>query len=257
MLQECPQVTLIGEAATQEEAYQLIQTLSPSLVFMDIQMKEGTSFDLLEKLHNEGGVHFEIIFVTAYGKYEYATKAIEYSALDFITKPIEPDKLKTAVEKAEKVLDKNQYAAQIALLLENLARPNTKSKRIAFHLAKGIVEFVEVENIIYLEADTQVTYIFLKNGEKLTAMRNLGHYSKLLLTDYDFFPISNKHLVHLAYVTRYNHSELTVRLTNGEHLFASRRGGKDFRQYLNNNKQDYPDLQNGGLGGFLKRLLGG
>ncbi len=251
----CPQVELIGEAPDQERAYHLIKELNPGLVFLDIHMKEGTTFDLLEKLFQEGAINFEIIFATAYGKYEYATRAIEFSALDFITKPIDPKKLKSAVQKAEKRIDVQQYNSQISLLLENLSKPNIQNKRIAFHLPKGIVEFVEIKDVMWLEADGQVTKVKFKNGKQITAMRNLGHYSKLLLAEHDFFPISNKKILNLSYVKRYNHGELAVTLIDDTHLYASRRGGQDFKRYLNDNKREFGNMEENVLQGFLRKIF--
>ena len=252
----CPYVQIIAEAETIEEAERLIKESQPDLVFLDIEVKRATSFELLEKLHTDGIINFEIIFFTAHGTYEYATRAIEFSALDFLTKPLNVEKLKTAVEKAVKKLDQAQSQDQIALLLDTLSRPQSLSSRIAFHLIKGVIEFVHVEDILYLEADGGITYIFLKDGKKLTAMKNLGHYSKLLTEEYHFFPISNSMVVNTAYVKRYNHAELCINLTNGEHLYASRRGGQDFKKYLNENKGQFGALQRGGMMNSFKKFLG-
>ena len=256
LAEECPYVQVLGDAETIEEGEALINKVKPQLVFMDIEIKRATSFDLLEKLHQTGAIDFEIIFFTAHGTYEYATRAIEFSALDFLTKPVDPVKLRHAVEKAIAKLNLKPNNAQIELLLETLRTPNFKSKRIAFHLIKGIIEFVKVDDIVYLEADGTVTYVHLKDGDKLTAMRNLGHYSKLFLSDYNFFPISNSLLVNMDYVKRYNHNELNVLLTNGEHIYASRRGGQDFKRYLDDNKGKFGNVQGGRLREALKRLVG-
>lgn len=253
---ECPQVNLIGEAPTLEEAEKLIEKLQPDLVFLDIQMKKGTSFDLLARLHEQGKVNFEIIFVTAYGMFEFATKAIEYAALDFITKPVEPEKLASAVKKASEKIAKQQRSDQIALLLDHISRPDKKSGRIAFHLPKGVIEFVEVEQILKLEADGTISYVYLTDGRKINAMKNLGQYSKLLLADHNFFQVSNSVLVNLDYVKRYNHSELTLTLTDGSHVFASRRGGQDFKKYLNENQGSMGNMDKSGISGFLKNLFG-
>ena len=109
---------------------------------------------------------------------------------------------------------------------------------------------------MYLEADGTVSYIYLQNETKLTAVRNLGHYSKLLMAEYNFFPVSNGLLVNLDFVKRYNHSELTVNLTNGKHLYASRRGGQDFRRFLNDNKGKFGNIQDKGLRGIIRKLFG-
>ncbi len=254
---DCPEVEIIGEADSVLSGFDLILQKKPDLVFLDIQLKDGTGFDILSRLLEKDKIEFEIIFFTAHGNFENATKAIEYSALDFITKPIDPSKLCQAVNKFEKKVDRTQYNTQIALLLENIAKNNSKGKRIAIHLSKGIIEFVEVDEIVYLEADATITNVYLLRGNKLTAMKNLGFYSKLLMSDYNFFPISNSLVVNLDFIKRYNHSELAVVLTSGKTIYASRRGGQDFRKFLNDNKSQYGDIQPQGIGQLLKKLLGG
>ncbi len=260
---ECPDVVkILGEAETVEKGYQLILETKPHLVFLDIQLKDGTGFDILSRFHTENRLDFEIIFFTAHGNFENATKAIEYSALEFITKPVNPTKLSQAIKKAEKKLaakstPPDQYHAQITLLLENLRLNSLKAKRIAIHLVKGIIEFVEVADIIYLQADGAVTKVFLKDGQQLTAMKNLGSYSKLLIADYQYFLISHSTLVNLDYVKRYNHAELTVYLSNGNSILASRRGGQDFKKFLTDNKSQFGKIENSSLGGFFRKMMGG
>lgn len=232
--QHCPEVMIAGEAGDVEKGYELILENDPQLVFLDIQLKNHTSFDLLDRLLKNNSIGFEIIFITAHGSFEYATRAIAYSALDFITKPIDSKKLVNAVNKAKSRLTADQYGDQIRMLLENLSTPQSQVNRIAIHLTKGVIEFIPVEEIMYLEADRTITYVFLTDSRKLNAMRNLGHYSKLLVSDHPFYPISNKVVVNLDYVMRYTHNTLTVTLINGEKVQASRRGGQEFRRFLNN-----------------------
>ena len=254
---DCPEVQIIGEADSVQSGVNLILRERPDLVILDIQLRDGTGFDILSELLDRNRIDFEIIFFTAHGNFENATKAIEYSALDFITKPIDPYKLCQAVQKVEKKVDRTQYNTQVSLLLENIAKNNSKGKRISIHLSKGIIEFVEVDEIIYLEADATITYVHLLRGNKLIAMKNLGFYSKLLMSDYNFFPISNSIVVNLDFIKRYNHSELAVVLTSGETIYASRRGGQDFKKFLNDNKSQYGDIEPQGLGQIFKKLLGG
>lgn len=252
----CPQVELLGEAENVEQGYQLIKAVQPDLVFLDIQLDRETSFDLLERLYAEDAIGFEIIFITGVGTFENVTRAIEFSALDFIHKPVSEEKLVKAVEKAAKKISRPQYNRQIELLLDILSHPAQKSRRIAFHLLKGVIEFVHVDDIVLLEADGPVTHIRLRDGAHLTAMKNLGHYSRLLTTEYNFFQISNDKVVNLDFVKRYNHAELTLTLVDGTHIIAARRGGQDFRRFLSENKE-YKNLEGGGgLLGMLKGLLG-
>ncbi len=253
---ECPELQLMGEAENVDQAYQLIKSVQPDLIFLDIQLDKETSFDLLARLHEEDAILFEIIFVTGFGSFENVTRAIEFSALDFINKPIEAERLVKAVEKAAKRLNQRQYNQQIGLLLEHLRRPSHPARRIAFHLLKGIVEFVAVDDIVRLEADGVVTHVHLKVGEKLTAMKNLGHYSHLLTAEHNFFQISSDTVVNLEFVKRYNHAELALTLLDGSRVYASRRGGQDFRRYLSENKHPSSMEEAKGLAGFLKGLFG-
>lgn len=230
--QEFNQIRVVGETGSVSEGYTLIKRQQPELVFMDIQIEDGTSFDILTQLQEEKAINFGIVFFTAYDNFEYAVKAIEYSALDFISKPIDAQKLQKAVERAENRIHQEAYKKQVALLLETLGNNNNKSQQIAIHLIKSVIEFVDVNNIMYLEADGTMTKVFLHSGRQLRAAKNLGSYGKLLKQDYSFYSISNSIIVNLAYVKRYVHRELTVELKNGISLLASRRGGQDFKNIV-------------------------
>lgn len=254
--EECPQIELIGEAKNLEEAEQLIKTQQPELVFLDIEMWGGmTSFDLLKKLEKEDALNFQIIFVTAHGNFNYAIKAMEYSALDYLTKPVERQKLREAVDKAvAKHKNREQWMQQMELLFESTGS-RTAPKSIAIPLTKGAVEIVQPDEIAWLESRTEVTNIHLQNGETLAAMRNIGHFAKLLIPQFPFFQISQSAVVFIPYVRRYNHNELTVTLKNGQALFASRRGGQDFRQYLLNNEAGLLEEGNNQLKDMFRKLF--
>lgn len=255
LLNNCPQVAVVGEAGSKNEGYDLILQEKPNLVFMDIQLRDGTGFDILAQLLAQDAIEFEVIFFTAHGNYENARKAIEYSALDFITKPIETDKLIQAVKKVERKLNKVQNNQQIATLLENIKKGNLKDQPMSVHLSKGILEFVDVASILYLEADSTITYIHLENGQKLTAMKHLGFYSKLLLEDYRFFAISSKIVINLDYIKCYQHSNLKVTFKNEVKVNTSRRGGMDFKKFLSSNKHIYGAVQSSYLGSLIRQFF--
>lgn len=225
--------SLEGCAADVEEGVDLIRESRPSLVFMDIQLNTGTGFDILDRCLEEGLPLPEIIFITAYGKYEYATRAFEYSAIDFLTKPLDPDKFERAVARAlDRIRHKGDNSDQIRHLMEVIRHGSNRRTRMAFHRVKGVIEFIEVDRILYCEADGSLTRVYLVDGEVIGAMRHLGHYAGILVRDFPFHPISNKHLVNMDYVKSYDHSELVLTLTTGQVLYASRRGGTDFRRRL-------------------------
>jgi two-component system, LytTR family, response regulator len=269
LVDHCPQVELLGEANSLESGYKLIKKTKPELVLLDVELYPGTSFDLLNDLRLENAIDFEIIFLTSFATFEYPVRAIQYAALDFLMKPLDVEKLQEAINRAEKKFkEKNatpQYQEQIALLLQNLrSSPERKFKRIAFHRSGGQIEFVATDDIIYCEAEKDVTHVYLNNDKQFTAMRNLAFYAKPLEIDFNFFRISDKQLVNLNFLQNYNHSkDYQLTLTNGKALNASRRGGQELRQHLNSNFQPNtegvvisPEAEKGVLKTLLKRVLG-
>lgn len=280
LLEHCPKVQLVGEADSLDSGFSLIKRENPALVLLDVELYPGTAFDLLNRLQAEGEINFEVIFLTGFANFEYPVRAIQYAALDFLMKPIDKDKLKEAIERVEKKLANKLllplYQEQIMLLLHNLTNPpERRSNRIIFHRGKGAIDSVHVDDIIYCEADKDVTKVFLKDyiqNEKqedvasFTAMRSLASYAKLLEIDFNFFRISDKHLVNLNHLRTYNHrNDFELILQNGRKLYASRRGGQELNQHLNKVPlipsldkvtEVSPEAENNILKMILKKLLG-
>ncbi len=198
MLEEfCPQVEVEGQADNAEEGVKLIQDTEPDLVFLDIEMPYGSGFDLLDKLKP---VSFEIIFITAFNN--YSLKAIKYSALDYLLKPVNIDELIAAVGKAsEKVATRNTNA-RIENLLYNLKRPQQGLQKIALPSKEGYV-FVSITDIIRCESKGGYTTFFIKDMEKIVSSKNIKEYEPLL-TDDTFFRIHNSHIVNLNHVKKYH-----------------------------------------------------
>jgi len=119
----CPQVKIVGEATSVASGIRAIREKSPDLVLLDIKMDDGTGFDLLKRFEN---INFKIIFVTAYE--EYAIKAFEFSAIDYILKPVNPEKLVEAVKRAD-CLRQKEFNTQLGALRENLEIRESKTKR--------------------------------------------------------------------------------------------------------------------------------
>lgn len=268
MLLDCPSVNLIGEAEDIDSGYDLIKKSSPDLVILDVELYPGTAFDILNRLQTDGTIDFEVIFLTGFANFEYPVRAIHYAALDFLMKPLDKTKLIEATERAaQKIAQKHdafENKEQIALLLQNLKNPpERRSNRVVFHRAGGAIEFVNVSDIVYCEADKDTTHVFLNDGKKFTATRNLSHYARPLEVDFNFFRISDKQLVNLDFLKSYEHNkEYKLTLANNKTLYASRRGGQDLRQHLHDNfggesKTQPPTLEaeTGLLKGLLRRLL--
>lgn len=172
-----------------------IEREKPDLVFLDIQMPDGTGFDLLKSVKNKD---FEVVFITAHE--EFAIKAIKFSALDYILKPIDQSELKAAVEKAIRTVDDRKEEVQFEALQQNI---NPTQKRRLVLKTQESVHVVDLENIIRCEADRNYTSFFLTGGKKILVSRTLKEY-ETLLTSHNFLRVQQSHLVNLDYVDRYD-----------------------------------------------------
>lgn len=195
-----PNIKIIGEAEDVASGVEVIDMLKPQVVFLDIQLHDGTGFDVLEKIAQKNGkTTSHIVFITAHE--EYAIKAFRFSALDFLLKPVDPDELENVIGKIKKVLEKNDSYAHIDLLLENIRKKVDNFKRIALTTADGI-HLYEVSDIIRCEGEDNYTTFFIKNNIPVIISKTLKEYEDLL-SEYGFERIHQKHLINLAYLKSY------------------------------------------------------
>ncbi|MCB9273684.1 MAG: response regulator transcription factor [Lewinellaceae bacterium] len=230
---QSPEVELAGVADSLETAEALVLQEEPGLLFLDIQIKRGTAFDLLHRLREAGKLQAQLVFITGHGSKENAVRALQYSALDFIEKPIDPARLREAVSRAlAREQDKSQLVEQVSILFDNLRQPCPTNGTLAVPMARGAIEVACIEDISWIESDGQVCHLHLQDGQKLTAMRNIGHFRNILVPDYSFFPVSQSNIVNVKYVRRFEPAQLLIIMRDGTQLETSRRGGADFRKYL-------------------------
>ncbi|ESU20527.1 hypothetical protein FCR2A7T_08330 [Flavobacterium cauense R2A-7] len=187
----CPSVTLIGEADSVESGVKLIKQLSPDLVFLDVEMPDGTGFDLLQKLKP---FSFKVIFITGYE--DFAVKAFRFSAIDYLLKPLDPDDLVEAVKKAESSLSKEVFDMKLSNLFANLERPKNLQNLI-LKTADRIYS-VNIQDIVNCESDKNYTTFHFINAPKLIVSTNLKEY-ETLLTPHNFFRTHQSHLINMAY----------------------------------------------------------
>ncbi|MEY3236152.1 MAG: hypothetical protein RI883_253 [Bacteroidota bacterium] len=178
-----------------QSGIQAIEELKPDIVFLDIQMPDGTGFDVLKSVKEK---NFEVIFITAHE--EFAIKAIKFSALDYLLKPIDPEELKAAVEKAIKAVDDKKDESQFEALQNNIL-PNQK-KRLVLKTQESVY-VVELHEIIRCEADRNYTSFFLSSGKKILVSKTLKEY-ETLLSAHNFLRVQQSHLVNLDFVDRYD-----------------------------------------------------
>ncbi|AYL97797.1 LytR/AlgR family response regulator transcription factor [Mucilaginibacter celer] len=180
-------------ATNVDEAIDAIAKHKPQLVFLDIQLHQQTGFDLLKQL---GRIDFEIIFVTAYN--QYGIQAIKFSALDYLLKPIDPDELKAAVDKARKAISLKWDNERIAYMLGYLKDGNKNQGRIALPLF-GETRFVDIKDIVRCMAENSYTRFALRGGEQVLVSKTLKEYADLL-SDHGFLRAHQSHLVNVAFI---------------------------------------------------------
>ncbi len=188
-------IEAIAGAGSVEAGIAAIEEHKPELVILDIQMPDGTGFDVLKAVNNK---NFEVIFVTAHE--EFAIKAIKFSALDYILKPIDQDELKTAIERALVTIDMRKDDSQFDALQHNI-HPQQK-KRLVLKTQES-VHVVELDQIVRCESDRNYTSFYLNAGKKILVSKTLKEY-ETLLTGYNFLRVQQSHLINLDYVERYD-----------------------------------------------------
>jgi len=190
-------IRVAGSAGTVEEGWRMILDRQPQLLFLDIQLRNETSFDLLNRFPV---INFDIIFVTAYEK--YAIRAFKFSAIDYLLKPVDPDDLRQAVARLQQKRSKEESAQRFETLFYNLKNGPGLPRRISVPTVKGL-EFLPVQDIIRCESHINYTSIFLANGQKFTVARTLKEFEELL-EEHNFYRVHNSHLINLAWIRSYN-----------------------------------------------------
>lgn len=166
-----PDSIIVGETGYIQEAKQLIINLQPDIILLDIELEDGTGFELLESLEFSD---FKVVFTTAYN--QYAIKAFKFSAVDYLLKPIDPSDLKNTIEKITSIINnEKQQLALIETLRENLSQ---KNKKIVLKTS-DFTHFISLDEIIRLEADGSYT-LFITESKKIIVSKNLKYYEELL-----------------------------------------------------------------------------
>lgn len=218
----CKNVEVLGEADGVSSGVDLIKKENPELVFLDIEMSDGTGFKLLESFED---IQFSVIFVTAYSA--YAIKAFKISAIAYLLKPINPQELIEAIDKYQKEIGLKGIHNKLEVLLGN----QSSVKKIAFPTSEGI-ELVKLNQIIHCEADDNYTSIYLANEKRIIVSKTIKEYD-IMLSEFGFFRIHQSHLVNLDFIAKFNKNDGGyVVLENGKKLPVSRRNKQEFLERL-------------------------
>ena len=196
IVEYCPDLVIGGKANNVSEGVQLIKEIKPDLVFLDVEMPNGTGFDLLTHFPEK---HFEVIFITAFN--HYAIKAIKFSAFDYILKPIN---IKEFIDSVNRVINKVTLGLiskneSFESLLENLRA--THPSRLVIPTSDG-KEYINPKDIIRIEADRSYSWFFINDKRKILVSKHLKEFQELL-NDRNFFRTHNSHLVNLDFVKKF------------------------------------------------------
>lgn len=224
----------IGHMGTVEDGMELIREHRPEILLVDIQLKDGTIFDLLENLPRVYLEDTSLIFITAYGTVENIYRALRLSAIDYLIKPIDEEHFITAIQEAMNNGEKHGIENQIEYFLDAVQKgvQNLRLPKMPIYLAKGLIEFTSWEDIIYIRGEDNVSYFHLIDGRRLTSIRNVGFYYQAVEDSGLFFQISKSQLINMRHLERYDHSNQTVEMACKIKVLASRRGGMKLFQHL-------------------------
>ena len=191
----CTDIEICGEADSVKSGVKLITKSNPDVVFLDIQMQDGTGFNLLEMLPQRT---FKVVFCTSFD--QFALKAIKYSAADYLLKPIDPDLFIETVEKLQADVSKKRADNRIDELLSNI----NSFEKVGLPVGDGI-QFVKVDDIIRCEADGVYTRVVVVGGASYLVSKNLKNYEDLF-ADRGFIRVHKSHLINTRYIDKYLNS---------------------------------------------------
>lgn len=212
----CPEVEVVALSGGYKEALKDIYYYKPDLLFLDIQMPDGSGFKLLEEIEE---VNFFVIFTTAYE--QYAIKAIKINAIDYLLKPIIPKELAEAVKKVQEKLSTDKSDIKnIQKVLAELRQQNS-GKKIVLSTIEGM-HVVNTEDIIRCESDDYYTKFFFTDKTSMLISKTLKEHEELL-ADNNFFRPHKSHLINLKYFKTYVKSDGVIIMTNGDEVPVSRR----------------------------------
>lgn len=215
LAEHCPQVSVVGEGADADSGKQLIYSLQPELVFLDIQLPGKSGFDMLSEM---GPCPFGVIFVSGYD--QYGIQAIKCSAIDYLLKPVKAVELVEAVQKAQQTTSKKAQEEKIANLLSFFDPGNVKNQKIILQLMNE-TRLVQVSDIIFCEGDGSYTKLHMNNSEDMTVSKGLSWFDAQLLP-FGFTRPHQSYLVNLHYIKSLLKNPVELLLINNQRVPVSR-----------------------------------
>lgn len=219
----CPEVEIVALCSNVPDAVIAINKYNPDVVFCDIEMPDYSGFELLSFFKE---VNFEIIFATGYS--QYAIQAFEVSAVDYLLKPIQIDKLENAVQKL-KSNRVHSMQSRVNTLQDNLKENSIR--KIALPNLDGL-QFVDIDDIALLEADGSYTHVFMANSERIVVSKKIKDFEDILLKKKHFFRVHRSAIVNINFIKHYSKADSYIHLTNDKSVPVSRNKKSDFELHI-------------------------
>lgn len=215
-----PHVKIIAQAASIEQGIKVLNENKTDIVFLDIEMPLGNSFDILENVNN---IDFEVIFITAHDK--YALEAFKFSAIDYLLKPIKIKDIKTALDKFEKYrLPLKEKNTKIKVLIDNL---NNNINKIVLPTINGF-DVIDINTIIRLKGERNYTNFILSDNRKILVSKTIKQFEELL-SKYNFFRVHQSYIINISHVIKfYKRQGGEIEMSNGELIPVSRSKKDEF-----------------------------
>ncbi len=212
----CPQVEIVAKCKSGKEAIAAVHEFNPDVVFLDIEMPQMNGFEVLKNLEDQ---EFDVIFVTAYD--QFALKAFEFSAVDYLLKPIVKERLIAAVEKVSSLAETSISVEQLNMLMTNFQSYWQSQPRVALPTSEGL-EFVSVDQIIYAQSESNYCWVFFDDGSKIFLSKTLKDLEGLL-AKHGFIRIHQSYLINADFIKRYVRGQGGyIILSNGAKVPVSR-----------------------------------
>lgn len=206
LLRFCPEVELLAKCENVLQAVDVIKEKQPQLVFLDIEMPNYAGYELVKFF---GEINFEIVFVTAYN--QYAVRAFEVAAVDYLLKPVDIDRLRTAVARVRQQVDVKGQMERMSLLSDTL---ETKAAKSIMVMEKGEQYVVVIDTIIAVEADDSYSVVYTTD-KKYVVSKNLKHFESIFETMPRFFRVHKSWIVNLDHLQHYSKTDLEIKLSTG------------------------------------------
>jgi two-component system, LytTR family, response regulator len=213
----CNGIEVVAEGEDVVSGIEAIKRHNPQLVLLDIRMPDGTGFDLIRQIMP---VSFRIIFVTAYE--EYAIKAFRFNALDYLTKPIDPAELQSAIEKASSIIENEDINERLKKLLNDYMKFQVPENRKIILKTSETIHIVDIDNIVRCESDRNYTVFHLEDKTKILMSKTIKDYSDLLEL-HSFYRVHHSHLINLRFLVKFKRDELMCVLKDDTEIPVSTR----------------------------------